>query len=102
MFGWGGRGVLPLLDMALGPKGIHVAHLDKGRDELKPRVKREGCRTQEGSWQTLRWRKGEGLLSRRTCQQVAGKCAVGCPSITLVGTKLISTLPHLTFRRAEM
>jgi len=29
-FGWRGRGVLLLLDMALSPKGVHVACLDKG------------------------------------------------------------------------
>ena len=75
---------------------------EKTRDELEPSWKREGRHTQEGNWQTLRWRKRAGLLSRRTCQQVAGKCAVGCPSTTPVGTKLISTLHHLTFRWAEM
>ena len=75
---------------------------EKTRDKLDPGVKKEGHRTHKGNWQTLRWRKREGLLSRRTCQQMAGECMVGCPSTTLVGTELISTLPHLTFRWAEM
>jgi len=49
----------------------------------------------------MRWCR-EGLLEISSCQQAAGEWAVGCPSETPVGTKLISTLPHLTFRQEEI
>ena len=71
------------------------------RDDCEPGWKREGRRTQEGSWQTLSWRR-EGLLSISNCQQAAGEYTEGWSSETPVGTELIMTLPHLTFRREEI
>ena len=83
---------------AIIPSGSSKA---RTRELLKPGVKRDGQRTQDGSWHTFRLCK-EGLLSISTCQQVGGECAWGCPSTTPVGMELISTLPYLTLRQEDI
>ena len=72
----------------------------KTREDNEPGWNRQGARTQEGNWVTLRGHR-EGLFSRRSWRQAEGEWAAVESSMTPVGTLLTRTLPQWTLRREE-